>query len=338
MARLIPGPHPSNGSPPIVAAPEAKVLLEGRAASLGFLGMRGNWLADHSYQQADLAFAQNEEGRSWAPFAGIDGAYMRFNSGSEISMTGITLVGGLATRDKGPSGSFLAGAFAEAGYADYDTENSFANAPDIRGNGIIRSIGGGLMARGQWENGFRIEGSLRAGRLENEFDSADFIAAGPVGGFRAAYNLYTPYLAAHGGLAYTVKLDEANSFDIIGRYFWTRLQGADTVLPNGESVFFDDDQSQRLRLGGRITHKEDENISWYIGAAYEYEFDGESNGRNEFGLTFDSPSLKGSTGIVDIGLIARSHPDSPWSVEAGLQGYVGEVQGISGGIRLGYEF
>jgi hypothetical protein len=55
-------------------------------------------------------------------------------------------------------------------------------------------------------------------------------------------------------------------------------------------------------------------------------------------LQFDSPNLRGSTGIADIGLMARSNPDSPWSMELGLQGYVGKVQGISGGVRLGYEF
>jgi outer membrane autotransporter protein len=298
--------------------------------------MRGSWLADHSYQSADLAFNQNEEGRSWAPFAGIDGAYFRFNTGSDVTLKSTHIMGGVATRDKGPSGSLLAGAFAEAGYANYDTDTRFSDVEDITANGSIRSIGGGLMARGQWANGFRVEGSLRAGRLENEFDSPDLVEG--MNGHHASYNLYTPYVAAHAGLAYTIELDEENSFDVIGRYFYTRLSSNDTVLPNGEWVAFEENQSQRLRIGGRITHKEDENISWYVGAAYEHEFDGEVNGHNELGLNFESTSLKGSSGVFDVGVIARSHPDSPWSVEAGLQGYVGEVQGVSGGIRLGYEF
>jgi outer membrane autotransporter protein len=153
-----------------------------------------------------------------------------------------------------------------------------------------------------------VEGSLRTGRLKNEFESADYIAAG---GFKAAYNLNTRYLAAHAGLAYTIELSENNSFDIIGRYFWTKLQGAETKLPNCEPVIFDDARSQPLRLGVRVTHKKDENISWYIGAAYEHEFDGESNGRNEFGLEFDAPSLEGDAGVADIGLLNRSHPDQP---------------------------
>jgi outer membrane autotransporter protein len=333
MARLPLSAGP--GLPPIGPAPEARVFLDGRAASLGFLGMKGTWLADHSYQQADMAFDQNGEGRSWAPFAGIDGAYFRLNTGSDVTFTSATMVGGIATRDKGPSGSFLLGAFAEAGYADYDIDAEFSDVPDLEAHGTIRSVGGGLMARGQWENGFRIEGSLRAGRLENEFAAPEYQDGA---GHMASYNLYTPYFAAHGGLAYTIELDEANSFDILARYFWTRLNGADEVLPNGEMIFFEDSQSQRLRVGGRITHKEDENRSWYIGAAYEYEFDGDSNGHNAQGLNFATASLKGSSGVIDVGLIARSHPDSPWSLEVGLQGYVGEVQGISGGIRLAYEF
>jgi hypothetical protein len=148
MARLPLIAHPSNGLPPIQAAPEAKALLEGRAASLGFLGMGGGWLADHSYQQADMAFEFNKEDLAWAPFAGFDYAYKRFNSGSEISVTGLNLAVGLAARNKGPSGSLLLAAFAEVGYADYETNNSFAHAPEIKGDGIIHSIGGGLMARG----------------------------------------------------------------------------------------------------------------------------------------------------------------------------------------------
>ena len=318
-------------------APEARVLLEGRTASLVFLGQRAGWLADHSYQSADMAFAGHDNGRSWAPFAGADIAWVRIDTGGGSRLNidaGTTVLAGAATRDKTAERAVLLGVFIEGGYADYRTRDHFPDQGTIKGSGTLKSLGGGFMGRVEWENGFRLEGSLRAGKQESKFHSRDYR---DVDGVQARYDFHSPYLGAHVGLAHTWKIDERNLFDLLGRYFWVRQQGGHTVLSTGERVKFEDDESRRLRIGGRFTHVRDERASWYGGVAIEHEFDGRARG-SAHGHVFDSPKLTGTSGIFDVGVIFRPAQDKPYSIETGLQAYVGKIRGISGGVRIGREF
>ncbi|MDR3214209.1 MAG: autotransporter outer membrane beta-barrel domain-containing protein [Azoarcus sp.] len=319
------------------AAPQTKVLLEGRSASLAFLGQRGSWLADHSYQSADMAFAGHDNGRSWTPFAGADVSWLRVDTsgGSRLYIdAGTTALVGAATRDKNADRTVLLGAFIEGGYADYRTRDKFPDET-IKGRGKLESLGGGLMGRVEWTNGTRIEGSLRAGEQKNKFHSRDYQ---DVDGTHARYKFTSPYQAAHVGLAHTWQVDEKNNFDLLGRYFWLRQQGGHTTLSTGERIEFKDDESRRLRVGGRLTHVKDVRTSWYGGVALEHEFDGRARGNNADGYRFDSPELKGTSGVFDVGVIIRPAQDKPYSIETGLQAYVGKIRGVSGGVRIGREF
>jgi hypothetical protein len=56
------------------------------------------------------------------------------------------------------------------------------------------------------------------------------------------------------------------------------------------------------------------------------------------GELLNAPSLKGGTGIGEIGIIYRSTEDRHFNIETGIQGHVGVHRGISGGVRLGWEF
>jgi hypothetical protein len=320
------------------AAHEARVLTEGRAASLGFL--RASWLPDHSYQQADLALYQEGTYKSWVPFAGIDGAWAKVDTGGggEYELSAINGLLGIARENKKPGESLLLGLFVEAGHGDYDTDNRIWHDPhhiDMRGDGTLRFVGGGVMARREWPSGVRLEGSFRAGEIKNEFHSVDFVDTDT--GLTARYDVSVPYYAAHLGLARAWMLNEHRRFDLIGRYFWTRQESVDAVLPNGEIVNFDTDDSHRVRLGGRLTFIRDERREWYLGAAGEYEFAGEANGWAA-GYPLDSPDLGGFTGIGELGWIWRSTKDNDFSFETGLQGYVGRMRGISGGIRMEWRF
>ncbi|MDR1579205.1 MAG: autotransporter outer membrane beta-barrel domain-containing protein [Synergistaceae bacterium] len=324
--------HPANSAPQ--APREARTLTESRAASLGFL--RATWLPDHSYQQADLALYLDGEYKAWVPFAGIDGAWMKADTrgGGEYELSTINGLLGIARENKKPGESFLTGLFLEGGYGDYDTRNFIHYTPDVldmRGDGSLRYYGVGAMIRREWNNGVRLEGSLRGGRIKNEFHAPEY--KDPDTGLSAKYKSTVPYYAAHIGLARAWMLKENRKFDLIGRYFWTRQNSEAAILPNGEIVNFDTDDSHRVRLGGRLTFIKDERREWYLGAAGEYEFGGEVSA-SAYGYPFDSPDLGGLTGIGEIGWIYRSTKDDDFSFEAGLQGYVGRMRGITGGIRM----
>jgi hypothetical protein len=55
----------------VKAAPEGRVLLGGRRAGLFLMGLRFSFLADHSYESADLTVAENRDGRTFVPFGGV---------------------------------------------------------------------------------------------------------------------------------------------------------------------------------------------------------------------------------------------------------------------------
>jgi outer membrane autotransporter protein len=318
------------------------VLVGGRAAGLAFLAQRGGWLADHSYQSADLALDENRSERAWVPFGGVDVGRWRLDTGSRIRLTSSNMLLGFATRHRGDSGVALLGVFLEAGKADYDTRNHFAFLPSIEGDGDLDAIGGGLMARHTWNNDFRFEASLRTGRLKNDFRTKHYEDEE---GIPARYKSTDHYLAAHLGVGREWQISEKNRFDLLFRYYWTRLDGGKVTLSNGERIRFREDDSHRIRIGARLTHLWKENRFWYLGVAAERELDSKvrvnaivQDGANTRVFALDTHDFKGTTGIGEIGVIIRSRKNSPFSLEAGLQGYAGKFRGISGGIRLGWEF
>ena len=104
----------------------------------------------------------------------------------------------------------------------------------------------------------------------------------------------------------------------------------------GDRFSFDSVTSDRLRLGARYTADTDKAWSLYCGAAYEYEFSGDSHMKAG---QFDAPeqSLQGSTVFGEIGTV-WGRKDSPWSMDVNLRGYAGEREGFSGMVQLAYAF
>ena len=56
------------------------------------------------------------------------------------------------------------------------------------------------------------------------------------------------------------------------------------------------------------------------------------------GKRIASPTLKGSTGMGEIGLSFRPVKDSGLSLDLGLQGYTGVREGVSGSFQVKWEF
>jgi outer membrane autotransporter protein len=327
VARLL------NGVP--IASHEARILTEGRSASLAVLGQSADWLADHSYQQADLALRRGE---NRGVFGGIDGSSIHANTGARIKMHGNMVLAGVAGKHERADSSFLLGGYFEGGYADYNIRGKFGHPdhPGMKGKGNLRYYGVGLMARQRWDNGFRIEGSARVGRLENRFRSRDFSDAS---GAYAKYDLHTAYFGAHLGVGYEWQVNEHSRLDFLARYYWARQNGKTVPVSSDKSerVKFKGDNSHRARIGSRYTYVKDEWHSYYVGLAYEYEFDNRTRA-SSYGNDFDVPSLKGSSGVGEIGMIIYPRDNERLSIECGLQGYTGKREGVSGGIRVGWKF
>ncbi|MDR2925325.1 MAG: autotransporter outer membrane beta-barrel domain-containing protein, partial [Azoarcus sp.] len=102
-------------------------------------------------------------------------------------------------------------------------------------------------------------------------------------------------------------------------------------------VRFNSADSNRLRVGTRFVYAVNEYASPYIGAAYEHEYDGKARA-STYGYSIDAPSLRGDTGIGEIGLTLKPSQTLPLSFDLGVQGYTGVREGVTGSLQIRYEF
>ncbi|MDR1166792.1 MAG: autotransporter outer membrane beta-barrel domain-containing protein [Deltaproteobacteria bacterium] len=316
----------------IAPAKTTKIILEGVNAGLAYMAHTGGWLADHSFQQADLAI---REENAWNFFAGFDVSRFWVDSYGDIDITGYTWLAGFSNKTTHAVGSLLIGAFLEGSYSSYDITGDFATIarPEVDGHGHIRYTGVGVLARQHFDNNLRIEGAIRGGQLRNHFQSNNYMT----NGVNVGYDLETNYYAAHLGLGYETALTDVTSLDFIVRGYWARQVGKDLALNTGEVVLLDDANSYRARGGTRLTHAVTPNFSVYGGAYYEHEFDNKTSATAD-NYIFEDPELTGGVGIFEIGAIGHANSNDRLSVEFGLQGYAGHFKGLSGGVRVGYDF
>lgn len=255
-------------------------------------------------------------------------------------MSSVSVLAGLAVGNDLAAGRLTLAAFVEYGDGSYDTYNSFANAADVNGDGDTSHVGGGIVgrldARDTGPGHVYGEASVRAGGVDNKWKSYD-LRENFGQGRNAEYDSSSAYYGLHVGLGYVWKITAPASLDLYGKYFWTRQQGDDVTLSTGDPISFDDVDSQRLRFGGRFAYAVNNFISPYVGAAYEHEFDGDAKATT-YGYAIDTPSMDGDTGIGELGLMVKPSQNLPLSLDVGVQGYVGQREGVTGSLQIRFEF
>ena len=309
----------------------AKAIAEGAAAGLALVNESSNAAIE---ALRDFSMASG----TIAPFMHVQAASLRHETGSSVNVSSVSLVAGLGTGIDTGAGNLSLGAFFEYGKGSYTTNNSFDDRSDIDGDGNSWYMGGGILAKMDFvktgPGHFYVEGSAHMGTLHNEYDSNDLRDRN---GNVAKFDMDSPYYSLHGGIGYVWNMAEGHDLDIYGKYIWTRVQGTDDTLTTKDKFEYDDMDSNRIRLGARYTYKGSERFVPYIGAAFEHEFAGSCDSR-AYGYSVAAPSFEGSSGMGELGLMMKPAESLPLSVNLGVQGYVGQKQGVSGNCSVMYEF
>ena len=313
---------------------DAKSLVETRAATTTFINAGSDILASQGFAQAanavamDMAKQQKAGGgvptvSSFTPFAAFGASSMRAESGSHVDNKGFGLNIGFAREIANDQGKLLFGPLVEYGGGKYDSylDNG------IHGDGKSHYWGIGIMARQINNDGSYYEGSLRGGRVDADYK-------GWFNNQNVTYDNSSTYIAAHLGLGKIVDIDNNNTLDSYIKYFFSH-QGDDDVTMHGsisgdEKWRFGSVNSHRLRLGGRLTHKINDNNNIYGGLAYQYEFDGDATATYNGGSA-PSPSVRGGSGMMELGWQVK--PGGPVTVDLGITGWVGKQRGCS--VQLG---
>ena len=310
------------------AAPTAKAFSEGYISSIALITETADLVSDAGIRNA--AMAAREPGPS--AFGGLSGGWTRYETGSHVDSDSFSVLAGVALGSEIGPGRLTLGLFLEYGFGSYDTFNSFPGAPSAEGEGDASHAGGGLLARLDFNDGgsghFYLEGSGRIGSTRNSYTFEGI----------SGYKVNSRYFGFHAGVGRVFTLGGGASLDAYAKYFWTTQEGKDVTLTTGEPIKFDDVNSSRVRVGGRFSKALTDNVAPYVGLAWEHEFDGDMTARNARNNPIDRPTLKGDTGIGELGLSITPSPTGPLSIELGIQGLAGRRRGVSGSAQLKLTF
>ena len=104
---------------------------------------------------------------------------------------------------------------------------------------------------------------------------------------------------------------------------WTHQNSDSLTSKAGEDIRFDSANSLRTRLGARFTHRLDDGFKGSQGALVD-------------GDVMDKPEMKGSTGVLELGL--TWNVKKAWTFDANIQGMLGQREGVAGMVTAKYTF
>ncbi|MCL1604509.1 hypothetical protein M3079_00690 [Phascolarctobacterium sp. ET69] len=305
---------------------QVNLVAENRAVAAAFINQGTDLISD------SLDTISRDSNYGVKTFAAVHGNRSKYDVNSDIKINGWSTIVGVGNADKFGNGSeFSWGVFYENGSGNYRTFNEFNNE-FFRGDGSLVYNGGGIAARYTNKNGVYTEGSLRAGMLKSDMDNALRDGAGNFYGYESE----SAYYGAHIGVGKIISLSESSDLDIYGKFFHTYTEGDSFKVANDEFEF-DSINSDRLRIGARITSNKESKFTTYYGLAYEYEFNGDADMTAQ-GLKAPTQSLQGSSVMAEVGFNYQPTPDSPWTLELNMRGYAGERQGGSFNVQATYTF
>ena len=318
------GTTPGAGS--LYADADAKSPDETQSAALTMLSLGHDLLTTASYENAALAVDGEEEG-SVNPFITMSANNQKLDTGSHVDLKAWNMNLGFAKKINNNSGKLLIAPVIEYGRGSYDSylDNG------THGDGDAHCWGAGLMAKQLNDDGLYYEGSLRAGRMSTDYQSA------VAGGIK--YDSDATYYAAHLGMGKVVQLNDKDTLDYYGKLFYTRQQGDKVTVGTGATYDFDATTSLRTRLGARYTHQLSEKNAFYAGLAWQHEFDSESNAIVATTLgsaSAPAPSMKGDTGIMELGW--RVNNSDKFELGLGVNGSVGKQKGVGFNLSLNFSF
>lgn len=286
-------------------------------------------MANQGFSEAAEAINNSGDGgRSMSPYATVGGSVMRQNSGSYVEMNTWNIGVGFAKEVANSRGKLMFGPVFEYGKGSYDSylDNG------THGSGDSSFWGVGAMIKQENKDGLYYEGSLRAGRLKNDYESR--LSGG------ASYDNSATFYALHAGVGKVVKLNEDDTLDYYGKLFYTHQNGSSATLTSGHIYDFDAINSFRTHLGLRYTHKMNKNQDVYAGLAWQHEFGSTANATfhsGPYSFSAPAPSVKGETGIIELGMkVKRSN--GKFESDFGFIGSIGKQRGMGFNAKIQWNF
>ena len=267
-----------------------------------------------------LALASNIGADGVSSFANMGGGSMRQETGSHVDTHTWNAIIALGHKNEKERGTMEYGAFFEYGTGNYSTFNG-----DERGDGSTRYTGGGILGKWKQNNGFYVEGSLRAGSIHDDANNV----LRDVNGNPYSYTTDATYWGAHIGVGREIKLNKTAVLDLYAKYFYNHR--GSVSFDAGGHYDLDAVESSVLRVGTRYTVKQNDNFKYYGGLAVEHEFCGRASGFAD-GVAIRGADISGTSVRGEIGATFRPGEKSNVTLDLNLSGFAGKKQGLTGGL------
>ena len=216
------------------------------------------------------------------------------------------------------------GTLSIGGLVDYEQNSYDSNFQDTEGTGKAKSVSAGVIVRQQNTEGLYYEGSARIGRVKNDFDVKDYSIDNEELNING--NTSASMYAGHVKAGKIIHLDEQHDADIYGAYAFSHQDYTNAKLSNGNNYRFKSVNSNRVKVGCRMTTKVD-NGKIYYGLAYQYETNADAyaeyNGRETL-----IASAKGSSGVLELGYTLVENKNSALNIDLNAAGYIGRQKGF----------
>ncbi|MBO4401440.1 MAG: hypothetical protein J5809_06300 [Selenomonadaceae bacterium] len=209
-------------------------------------------------------------------------------------------------------------------YVHSSYDSNFSNG--MRGSGNTKYTAGGIVARQSNSHGTYYEGSLRGGRMKNEFSSDDFIFNGER--THVDYKMSAPVFTGHIRIGNVNRMNRNNVLDVYGIYAYARQNGMGTDLSTGDHVEFSSINSNTIRLGYRMTTRTSTISKIYTGLAYQYDKNSDSTVTSQR-YPKTSEGASGSSAILELGWQIRPVRSNPWALDIKAVGWMGFHQGFN---------
>ena len=314
---------PYSGDDSVHLKEQTKSLVETTVAGMAALNAGVDFVTSQGFSAASTAAAA--ESGSFSPFFAAGGYNMRYNTGSHVDSKGYGFAIGVAKEFKTGNRTLLTGPFVEHGGASYDSYLDDGTKAD----GKNRFTGGGWFLRGEMKSGLFYEASIRFGHLTSDYNGK--------GAMATSYDSGSNYLGFHAGVGHRWARGEHGKLDLYVKYFYTHQNSDDVKLSSGEQYHFDAINSNRTRLGFRYTHQATELCDVYGGLAWDYEFDSDARASYR-GLSTPTASLKGSSGMAELGVKFKPDEKTPLTMDVSVQGWTGKQRGVGANLALQWNF
>ena len=267
-----------------------------------------------------LSMAGNTGTDGMATYANMGGGSMNVETGSHVKTHTWNAILAIGHKNEKKLSTTEYGAFFEYGTGNYSTFNG-----DERGDGSTRYTGGGILGKWQKNNGFYVEGSLRAGSIHDDANNVLRDAAGNP----YSYTTDATYWGAHIGVGREIKLNKMAVLDLYAKYFYNHR--GSVSFDAGGHYDLGAVESSVLRVGTRYTVKQNDNINYYGGLAVEHEFCGRASGFAD-GVAIRGADISGTSVRGEIGAKFKPDEKSNVTLDLNLSGFAGKKQGLTGGL------